>query len=914
MPTNEFKNKVYAMLYVDNNLTDARIDETCEDVRCMRSFRDLTDEEVDRVKAEIKSEQAVRLDDVKIVVKGQHTRWFLDRKGLLTNSYWNRYREYLRLDKHYSDSVVNSMESVIDDLTDLLGDPENENGFNRKGLVIGDVQSGKTANYTGLICRAADAGYRVVVLLTGTIESLRQQTQGRIDEGFLGYRSEAIYLHNVTGDPRIGVGSPRYDDFNEGVLRPHPLTDNHNDFNSTRFGGMPLDSHNCPVIFVIKKNSHILQNLNDWFTNPFNANALRTMPLLMIDDEADNASINTNNNPDESPTAINGKIREILNLFAKSSYVGFTATPYANVFIEPDTEEDLDKPENLFPKDYIYCLNAPSNYYGCRDIFNPDGKAAHMLVRINDDENDPESIQHTDMLPLKHKITQDPQELPEDLKTAIATFLLANAIEDLDGLTGNHRSMLINVSRFTDIQQKVEDLVRDELKSFQNEIDLHSGKPVEQALNHPYLKRLYDTYISIYQNSVAEDKQINYSWDEIQSALKVSCAPVMIHTFNSADETGFDYEAYPNGARVIAIGGFSLSRGLTLEGLVTSYFYRNSKAYDTLMQMGRWFGYREKYDKVCRIFIHQDGIDAYQDIGDATDELRDDLRKNQNTNLTPLQFAIRIRNSKLGMLITARNKMRRGMDITVYLNLSGEVLESPKVIKDEQDIENKKQQVKDFVSLLVQKGYEPYLEKDKGFRNIPKKFIVDFLLGLRIINTNPHFDVKAITDFLSSHNEEKLENWDVAFITGDSKAEFDFGNGFKFHGTTRTFKLSKDLQTINIYNGKGLATPENGQIMLDEESVDRVKDFYRSMGRAFPMRAFFGNGIDRKPILLIYPVELKEPKNPEKDTAENKEWYGKTVIGFCIGIPTISGMETKTATYTYTPSTMNLMGFDDDEN
>ena len=254
-----------------------------------------------------------------------------------------------------------------------VGNPKSENNFLKRGLIIGDVQSGKTSTYIGLMCKAADAGYKVFILLTGTIESLRRQTQERVEEGFIGIDMSS--KDNV----RVGVG------LDGQPLFAKALTSRLRDFT----GGVntiadSLANNNQAVVFVIKKNPTALRNLTEWLIK-LNADP-RTgkidEPMLMIDDEADNASINTSKNK-EDPTTINKLIRELANVFTKSNYVGFTATPFANVFIDPESTEKMET-QDLFPEDFIVALPTPNNYVGPTKIFSNDGMFHNQLIFIND--------------------------------------------------------------------------------------------------------------------------------------------------------------------------------------------------------------------------------------------------------------------------------------------------------------------------------------------------------------------------------------------------------------------------------------------------------------------------------------------------------------------------------------------------
>ena len=806
--------------------------------------------------------------------------------------YWERYKKYLLADKGFPSKVVNIMDDVLDTLTDLLGDPTRDIKYNRRGLIIGDVQSGKTANYTGLICKAVDSGYKVIVLLTGTIEKLRQQTQQRIDEGFVGTSSDAMMKQKEEG-LYIGVG--QYD----SSIRPMVLTSTVDDFKSKNANnlGFDLNNINGPVIFVLKKNASVLKRLNKWLTK-FNNSGKKLIDhsLLVIDDESDNASVNTKKDPEETPTAINGQIRDLLAMFKKSSYVGFTATPFANIFIDPDTTEKM-KNQDLFPKDYIYSLNAPSNYTGARNIFGDNGDSQYMVVDINEDEFDPTSI--ACILPLRHKSDFRIHTLPEDLKTAIAAFMLANTIEDLKGIKGNHRSMLINVSRFTDIQDQVAGLVNEYLKEMQAACRNYCGLQPEMALRSEFLGKLYETYHSVYGS-------LSFSWEEIQKQLYASCAGIAVQTFNIRAGQNVNYDDYKDGFRVIAVGGMSLSRGLTLEGLVISYFYRNSKMYDTLMQMGRWFGYRGNYAELCRIWMTADSIEWYRHISQATDELREEVKRYEDTGLTPMDFGLRVRSDINALLVTARNKMRSTESRECVISLSGVCIETPEIYSDEKKNRLNYEAVICLVEDLFVKGYSPISLKKRdgnkyGFKDIPMREVMDFLEKLEVSPKNEEFNVPSISRFIKGYRGEELKNWDIAFATG-SGAPIDLGHGMIFSSPTRAFSVVNDGRIIKMSGSKRmLGNPSDGEFGLSDDELAAIKQKAKEDGiDNLSQKAHFIN-VKRNPLLTIYFVELKSVKNKERMTEEEynmaQTLIGKTVVGFGVGIPTLSDQNTKFARY-----------------
>lgn len=399
----------------------------------------ITEEEKTEIERKIKSQYCIFQDEGAALV-GDYEHDFMWYANLQAQEdydeyYWPRYKAHLE-NKNFSPAGIDTLENkTLPKLMSYIGNPNEDSPFSIRGLVVGDVQSGKTSNYLGLITKAADAGYKVIFLLTGTIESLRRQTQKRVEEGFIGYDS-------VNAED-VGVG--------RGSHTPKAFTSRDNDFTGKNDQNTTYrinDNASEPMIFVIKKNVSVLKKLYASLKNINTSSAVSQIaaPMIMIDDEADNASINTNKK-DEDPTKINNYIRKILTLFARNTYVGFTATPFANVFISYDTQDEM-LADDLFPRHFIYSLESPSNYCGAQKYFFE----SNSNVRFINDYDDK-------VFPLRHKKEWDGDKLFPSFYHSINVFLLANAIRDIREVEKNtHRSMLINMSRFTDVQFVIKEI------------------------------------------------------------------------------------------------------------------------------------------------------------------------------------------------------------------------------------------------------------------------------------------------------------------------------------------------------------------------------------------------------------------------------------------------------------------------
>lgn len=355
--------------------------------------------------------------------------WLSEVEDSIDWFYWNRYKQYLVRDKKWAQAAVKSIDRDGRNILDLMANPLKDESFTRRGLVVASVQSGKTANYIGLVCRAADAGYRIIIVMAGVHNVLRNQTQARLEDGFTGFNIE-----NRKVEP-VGVGNRNQ------ARRPIACTSREADFSTSRadaLKGIQTVQANEPFLFVVKKNSKSLQQVYEWLKS----NGDQNDPLLLIDDEADNASINGKyklEKRENEPTKINGQIRNLLNLFNKACYVGYTATPFANVLIDPSVDSD-EYGKDLFPSNFIYTLEESSDYFGAKKVFGDYDEPTHKHLRFIDDADD--------VLPAKHKSSFEPSMLPLSLKAAIRTFVLATTIKTLRFGTNFHSTMMVNVSPY----------------------------------------------------------------------------------------------------------------------------------------------------------------------------------------------------------------------------------------------------------------------------------------------------------------------------------------------------------------------------------------------------------------------------------------------------------------------------------
>lgn len=738
-----------------------------------------TKEAVDRAQKTLHSRFAIRMQlGETLTGLEEHQPWLDARRASITPFYWERYYQYLLLDD-WPPLVANTLSRSMNELLDLLGDPQKQGEWKRRGLVVGDVQSGKTASYSALICKAADAGYRMVILLSGTLENVRRQTQERLDESFVGLDSRAFLASKQLHKSHVGVG--KINGERDGIV----FTSSDRDFKADILSrlNLSLRAVNEPVLVVAKKHKKLLTNLADWLrARNVERNGKIDLPLLLIDDEADNASINTRNRPNQT-TAINGAIRELLGLFTRSSYVGFTATPFANIFVDPDSTSEM-LGDDLFPRDFIHLLQPPENYVGMDKLFgdlDPDDeegsdRASRAAgIRTIDDSDT--------WLPVDHEQNDPVGELPESLRSALRHYLLSCAIRDLRAKSAGklekyiHRSMLVNVSRFTDKQNEVANQIEAELETVRTQVRLYGKLPPTDAAKQSM------EIAGLAEHFADELADRGCAWRDVLSALHDSISPIRVQPVNQkTGSKSLDYKVIkePPGLRVIAVGGNSLSRGLTVEDLCVSYFLRNSKAYDTLLQMGRWFGYRPDYKDLCRIYMTQAAEGWYRHICLATGELKGEFRRMKRQKATPEEFGLRVRTHPDTLLITARNKMATGVNMAVAVSnvsLSGCGIETPTLPADNTRNQGNFGAVDSFIGGLVQEHGAPS-DSPAGnalvWKGVSAKQIVTLLDQFAVHPFNHDFQTSAIIDALNAaidQNDMRLTHWTVAVPTGGNAGE-----------------------------------------------------------------------------------------------------------------------------------------------
>lgn len=854
----------------------ARIRELINQVRLLPMCAGVSDDDAEALALQFEATHGVSMKIGSVLVEEGYEPWLGATKASIEPYYWGRYRRLLT-ERGFSGDVLATLDDVTDRILGLLENPQKEGKWDRRGMVVGHVQSGKTANYTGLICKAADAGYRLIVVIAGIHNNLRNQTQLRIDEGFVGRDSAALLSTKDGADKFIGVG--RFDK----SRRPVTFTNSKKDFSkaSATSVGLPLDNLREPAVFVIKKNSSTLKNLIEWLRehNARTGTSTIEAPMLLIDDEADNASINIKKGKDEV-SRINGQIRQLQCLFDRSCYIGYTATPFANIFIDPDSADEM-LGTDLFPKNFIVSLDPPTNYFGATKVFL--GSPRQIIRSIEDNE---------DLLPLKHTKELAIVSLPDSLKLAVRTFIVARAIRLVRGQVGKHSSMLINASRFTDVQRQLRNEVHAFVDRIASSVRVNGALDAASALADPEIAALHAAWQREYEDSAG------LRWKDIQQQLLEAVAPVLVVEVNSRSSGNLDYaDNEKHGLNVIAVGGFSLSRGLTLEGLIVSYFLRNSMMYDTLMQMGRWFGYRPGYEDLCRVWMPEEAEGWYAHVADSVEELRDELRKMEAAKATPEQFGLKVRSHPDTLIVTARNKMGSGERLVVSIGLANRFAETSILRRDVAALSANRKAAQRLVTELGGTGFEvlPQYKVSNGYflTGVPVEPIRNFVSIFQNHPGSMLTDPLPVSRYIDARSESELAYWDVLFAgieRRDANSLVDSSLGFEIVCQRRAEGKASDSATLRVTNKQRVASRGVEKAGLTEDQVEQAQQDYRDShpergdGRwNYPDRIYREARI--RPLLIVHLLAIGE---------DNDDLSAQTpVVAWSISFPGTETQEEK---------------------
>lgn len=842
---------------------------------------------------------SIVVDKPKVFEAEGYTPWLQDVRKDIKWQFYDRYEKYLLQYKHWKPKAIADLKKSSDIILDHMANPRSEKLFNKKGLVIGDIQSGKTANYTAVINKAIDAGYKIVIVFAGLTRDLRNQTQTRLDLEVLGYQTQTRGKGGT-----IGVGQIKQ-------LHIEGLTyaDDKKDFGDMKkfFSMHTLDKDVNPIVAIVKKNKSVLEHLDKFLTSSQSncyTNEKLDIPVLIIDDEVDQASVDTRDSDSmENASTINKMIRMILSHLNRYSYVGYTATPFANVFVNPDRED-------IYPKDFILCLPTNEDYCGIKEYFG--------VNAIDNDDNSSDHIQdlfvnitdYKDLFSQNEKLTAqtNTEGLNNSLKEAIKSFIIASSIKKARGING-FNSMLIHIARFKNPSTTLKPLVSDFVD------ELYHNFKYRYITSIVDFKNLWESHFK----TISERRlgnQFKDDWQEIKKFLlpTIESIQMNIKVINGDSGDLLDYSS-SNSGDYIVIGGDKLSRGLTLEGLVVSYYYRKSRAYDSLLQMGRWFGYRKGWIDVCRVYTTIPFMNDFITVGKVLQRFKLDMEEMYNMHLNPREVGQRIMYSP-NLIPTARNKMKTSTKIKI--SFSGGVQQvitfDRKFIKYNLDFTN------EFIASL-ENGIV-LSNRKVVFRHVPVNKILDYLKEYKDVSSYygyGHISIRNWINYIENlQSENELNDWTVVLNSlhcDNGKNKINIG-GYDIYKPTRTLRDDGDSSKFDLYTIKANNDPSDFREVFTPGSKQYKETDHYDSKKDY-------EGFDAtKALMAIYVVDLFEKKlinefdlktNKQKAIRGDEVKDGKSVCAPAIWFPKTKDYEKSATLYYVSKDYLDKEKKDDDE-
>lgn len=671
-------------------------------------------------------EIVARRHDIEILhtysILQRRSAWYLGPQG--HDTHWPALRGYWAAKYRWRSNVIEMHDDTSNQIVALLANPKEEQTHCR-GLVVGHVQSGKTANMTAVIAKALDADYNTVIVLAGMTNKLRAQTQTRLVRDLVGRHPTSWQV----------------------------LTPPEGDFRAPPHGGF-LHHTDKAQIAIVKKNVSPLRQLKRAIkeTPPITLKRLR---VLVIDDECDQASVNSATS-ELDMTAINARIRELLSMFPAVSYVGYTATPFANVLINPYVG-DAQELDDLYPRDFITALPKPPGYFGAEDLFGcPPADAANPnpneegldMIRVIPTEDE----QRLQPPSARERAVFQPR-MTASLEDAILYFLACCAARRARDDGKYHMTMLVHTSAYVTMHERVAAVI-EKWKGANRDWILDPSSGIGERL------------VTIWES---EQRRIP---DGVTTARRVGAAEVVAHlgevlealeiaVENAPSESRIDYTGSPR--IYIVVGGTILSRGLTLEGLMVSYFLRVANQYDTLLQMGRWFGFRPSYEDLPRMWTTDYLRQQFRALAAVESEIREDIDRYRAEKLTPMESAVRIR-AIPGMAITGANKMHAAQRCAV--SLWGTHKQTIRFShKDRANLSRNWKAGAELVNRAEAEGLRDRGHRSKLWRNVRKSFVLKFLATYETYQAHPRHDLapEVLIPFLEAV-DQRLAYWNVGIV------------------------------------------------------------------------------------------------------------------------------------------------------
>ena len=849
-------------------------------------FGDIIPEEdreavLDRWKQQTSTQIEV-LEPIDLSELGGPRQWYADHDSS-QGYYWRRQRRFLAQGLARRDFEIDNIDQSSNIVLAHLEDPHASDPFLVKGLVIGHIQSGKTANFSALIAKAADAGYKVVIVLSGLHNSLRQQTQRRLQRDLGREDGRGV------GSPEPGrqwvwmTGAELWGDFNPGSVNAAVLQGNEQ------------------VILVVKKNKSRLNRLINWM----DGRVPDHVPVLVIDDEADQASINTGSNrtpvrestdlsrddfdgddpdPDElNPSAINLSVRRLLGIFERRSYVAYTATPFANVLIHPLAIDQVAGVD-LFPTDFVLSLPQPpgDQYVGAERLFGRDRLPGEAEEADSDGLDVIEIVpdHEVDMLvPPRGERDGFIPTVPPSLKHALDDFVLATAAR----LQRNRGPTACTMLVHTDMRRAVQNPLAISLT--QRLAEIRQRWMYDREEIRPRLKERWDDQFRPVSRSV--DLGLDLAFEQIENHIDLILRDgIVVRTLNSDHSDEIDFEAEPNLIAVV-VGGNKLSRGVTLEGLLVSYYVRDSPYYDTLMQMGRWFGYRGSYVDLTRLYSSSKIINWFRDLATAEEELRRHLAVYERRGLKPTAIAPMIRKHP-AMQITARNKMQEALEVS--FSYDGEFRQTFHFPFDNVPmLEHNLEATRRFLRGL---GAPALVDTRPCWSGIPPEHILRFLESFHTISDDP-IDPTSISQYIHLQVEQgELCSWRVLVCSAKNPRDRLGTEDLGVVGISELPLLERSRKLVPSTSCGVITDKDDETHGLSPEQLECAEEEWKDRLHPSRAHAFRAQRSREEGLLLIYPIsKYSQPRRVASNRVQRRQPLfddperGVTVVGYAMSFP-----------------------------
>lgn len=828
------------------------------------------------VRAELRREESFTLRPARVLTADAARIDWLRALDRATWYYWPTLRQYLLTSKGWDSAAIRSLDDSSDRILRQL-EPPTKDRFDVRGLVLGFVQSGKTTNFTAVIAKAVDAGYRLIIVLSGIDNGLRRQTNIRLKRELVGYPDDRP---NAVRRPPMG-------------LQWHEFTtdDLHGDFRPGSVNQAALQGTQ-PVLLVVKKNGHVLRRLLTWLRNSPDE-VLRTLPVLVVDDEADLASVDTSgtyqtaedgadaSDPDyEPPSKINGLIRELLGLFDRRAYVAYTATPFANILIPHDTE-DPRVGNDLYPKDFIVDLPKPPGYFGAEEFFGRMDTATGTQVEGLDVIKE---VTDADIAAL------DQGRISEGLEDALLDFVLAGAARAQRGDGDQPATMLIHTSQLKMVQAQLHQIVSHRFDEIRDEWRYQRSHGIKKRLS-----ARWDSEFRPVTRSVHIDQDVSFT--AIEPHVGPFFEMVQIREINSRTGEVLDYDREPS-LKAIAIGGNKLSRGLTLEGLLVSFFVRRSVLYDTLMQMGRWFGFRGGYEDLTRIYTTAELAGWFSDLAFVEHRLREDIQVYESQGLTPYQVGMRIWQHPI-MQVTAPLKRRFASDTIIAQSYSLTIEQTFKFpLRRLDDLalqaEANRLAVRDLIAVLDEPDRAHTDNQGPVWTSVPVDIVLKFLRNYRVDDEARSVSLPLILAYIERLKDSgELIRWTVA-VRGRESLEQRLGyvdSGFPGPPVAQISRSRLgETDSLGV-----ITTPGDEAVGLSPEQKKRIQEILQEEQAAGRRKS--ANSVAREMrspeegLLLLYPIsrwsgyDIKEGGNRRKLYDDPDGPLARDLIGLALSFP-----------------------------